>query len=158
MNIDFQTLEADITQLLTKLDTFAPAEVAEVKQFLVAGEYGVAFETLCGIVKEEGKSVPAELRPKIRILAEQMGIDPKWWAEITDSPQPEFEPIDLETVRPAVSLHGEIVCKDDPGHCSILIGGKLLTAGAFQALLNLHEGFHIQLTITDPTNSPSLRR
>jgi len=84
MNIDYQKLEADLTRLLAAMNNFTPSEVAEVQQFLVAGEYGVAFETFCGIVKEEGKLVPAEVRPKIRMLAERMGIEPFWWAEIVE--------------------------------------------------------------------------
>jgi len=53
-----------------------------VEQFLTAGEYGLAFETLCGIAKEENKPVPNELRSKVRVLAHQMEIDPIWWGEI----------------------------------------------------------------------------
>jgi len=70
----------------------------------------------------------------------------------------QYEPMDLEQNRTGDRLHGKIVCNDDPGRCSILIDGRLLTAEAFQKLLNLHEGFLIQLTITDPADSPSLRR
>ena len=40
---------------------FTPPEVAEVKEFITAGEYGVAFGILFGIVKEERKQVPPEL-------------------------------------------------------------------------------------------------
>lgn len=64
------------------MSTFSTAEVAEVTKFLRAGEYGLAFETLCGIVKEEGKHVPPHLRPKLRKLAEQMGIDPVFWTDL----------------------------------------------------------------------------
>jgi len=70
----------------------------------------------------------------------------------------QYEPIDLAEIKPGDRIHGEIVCNDDPGRCSILINGKLLTAEAFQKLLNMHEGFHVQLTITDSADSPSLRR
>jgi hypothetical protein len=70
----------------------------------------------------------------------------------------QYETINLEDIRPGDSVHGEIVYNDDPGRCSILVNGKLLTVEAFQRLLNMHEGFHIQLTITDPADSPSLRR
>jgi hypothetical protein len=84
MNFDYQKLEEDISQLLVAMTNLTPSEVAEVEQFLTAGEYGVAFETLCGIIKEEGKPVAQEIRLKFRGLAERMGINPLWWSEIVD--------------------------------------------------------------------------
>jgi len=83
MSYDYKRLEADINELLAAMSAFTRSEIAEVEQFLSAGEYGLAFETLCGIAKEENKPVPAELRPKVRKLAEQMEIDPNWWTELT---------------------------------------------------------------------------
>ena len=82
MKHDYQRLEADLRELLIAMSGFTPSEVAEVEQFLSAGEYGLAFETFCGIAKEENKLVPNEVRPKIRTLAERMEIDPIWWADI----------------------------------------------------------------------------
>jgi hypothetical protein len=67
-----------------------------------------------------------------------------------DGTKPEYEPLDAGTIKAGEALHGEIICDDDPGRCSILVGGRLLTVEALQRLLNLHEGFDIHLTITDP--------
>ena len=83
MNYDYEKLKDDISGLLIAMPSFTPSEIAEVEQFLAVGEYGLAFETLCGIAREENKPVPDILRPKIRVLAEQMGIDPIWWMEIS---------------------------------------------------------------------------
>ncbi len=82
MKPDYSQLKTDLERLLTGMADFTPSEVAEVEGFLRVGEYGVAFETLCGIVKEEGYSVPADLRSVIREMAERMGIEPSWWAGI----------------------------------------------------------------------------
>ena len=76
-------LERELRQLLGGMMSFSPSETAEVEQFLQVGEYGVAFETICGIVKEEGRDVPNGLRLSFRRLAEQMDIDQEWWAEIS---------------------------------------------------------------------------
>ncbi len=83
MSYNYQQLESDLGGLLGALSSFTPAETAEVAEFLAAGEYGLAFETLCGIAKEENKHVPAELRSKLRELGERMEIDPIWWEELT---------------------------------------------------------------------------
>lgn len=69
-----------------------------------------------------------------------------------DNIKPEYELIDLGTIRHGETYHGEIVCDDRPDRCSILIGGRLLTVAALQKLLNTHEGFDIRLEITDPTD------
>jgi len=47
MSYDYKRLEADINELLAAMSAFTRSEIAEVEQFLSAGEYGLAFETLC---------------------------------------------------------------------------------------------------------------
>lgn len=79
---DRKRLEDDLCELLGSMTKFTHEETAEVEQFLDAGEYGLAFETLCGIAKEENKPVPNEFRSIVRMLAEQMEIDPIWWKEL----------------------------------------------------------------------------
>jgi hypothetical protein len=78
----YQILEKDLKQLLLALNSFTPLEISEVDHFLAAGEYGIAFETLCAIIIEKRKCVPQELRSKIRELAERMDIDSDWWERI----------------------------------------------------------------------------
>jgi hypothetical protein len=82
MNSSEQQMKQDLSELLKAMSSFTSAETAEVGEFIIAGEYGVALETLCGIVKEEKKPVPVELRPKVRMLAKRMKIDPMWWKEV----------------------------------------------------------------------------
>lgn len=82
MSYDYKRLEADLNEVLGAMSAFTPFEIAEVEQFLSAGEYGLAFETFCGIASEESKPIPVELRSKVRKIAEEMEIDPVWWAEL----------------------------------------------------------------------------
>ena len=57
MKTDYRKLESDLKELLGLMSNFTDHEVMEVEHFLNVGEYGLAFETLCGIVKEEGRTV-----------------------------------------------------------------------------------------------------
>jgi len=82
MSSDYQQLETGLRELLEAMACFTPSEVGEVEELIKAGEFGVAFETFCGISMEEGKPIPNQLRPKVRTLAQQMKIDPVWWGEI----------------------------------------------------------------------------
>jgi hypothetical protein len=82
MKYNYQRLESGLRELLEAMSSFSSSEIGEVEEYLKVGEYGLAFETFCEIITNEGKPVPNELRPKIRALAEQMNIDPIWWVEI----------------------------------------------------------------------------
>jgi hypothetical protein len=80
---DYQNLETELRRILDALKgVFTGSQCEEVESFLRAGEYGVAFETLCGIAVEEHHAIPIELRPVIRSLAQEMGIDPDCWEAI----------------------------------------------------------------------------
>ena len=46
----------------------------EVTVFLDAGEYGVALEALCEILKEDHRPVPAEFVATLRELGRSMGM------------------------------------------------------------------------------------
>ena len=79
----YQRLETELRRLLDALKgVFTGTQCEAVEEFLRAGEYGVAFETLCGIAVEEHHAIPIELRPAIRSLAQEMGITPDWWEPI----------------------------------------------------------------------------
>jgi hypothetical protein len=86
MNFDYTKVENDLADLLQAMPSLSPSEVAEVRRFIDVNEYAVAFETLCGILIEEKKTVPAEARLLIRRMAEQMETDPMWWASILKEP------------------------------------------------------------------------
>ena len=51
------------------------AESAEVQMFLDVGEYGVALETLCGIIVEEDKTIPWEAYERMSRLFDKMDLE-----------------------------------------------------------------------------------
>lgn len=84
MSHDYRNLERAITSLLESLaGVLTDSETGEVQQFLDAGEYGVAFETLCCILKDGRKAITARDAEQIRVLAEEMEIDEGYWRAIT---------------------------------------------------------------------------
>lgn len=82
MKTDYRKLESDLKELLGLMIDFTDHEVSEVEHFLNVGEYGLAFETLCAIVKEEGRTVSTDNLAIIQELAERMEIDSSWWFDI----------------------------------------------------------------------------
>ena len=52
------------------------AESAEVQMFLNVGEYGVALETLCGIIVEGDKTIPREAYERMSRLFDTMNLEP----------------------------------------------------------------------------------
>lgn len=82
MKTDYRKLESDLKELLGLMIDFTDHEVSEVEHFLNVGEYGLAFETLCGIVKEEVRTVSTDGLTMIKELAERMEIDSSWWYDI----------------------------------------------------------------------------
>jgi len=67
--------EQRISRLLAQLVGFlTETEHAEVTQFLRAGEYGLALDTLACILVEEQKPVAAGLLAEIESLAESMDL------------------------------------------------------------------------------------
>ena len=81
MNTYYQDLEDELRLLLGSLENLTSSDLSEVEEYLQVGEYGVAFETLCSIIKSIG--VTDVLRPRSLHLAKKMDIDPIWWKEIT---------------------------------------------------------------------------
>jgi hypothetical protein len=73
-------LERDIRRVLADVRTeFEPAEAQEVEMFLDAGEYGLAFQSMCAVLTRKRRPVSAATYANIYILAESMGADPVCW-------------------------------------------------------------------------------
>lgn len=53
-----------------------PDEVKEVRHFIDHDEYGLAFETLCGILRQEAKPVSQDVYVLLKASALEMGIEP----------------------------------------------------------------------------------
>ncbi len=49
-------------------------ERSEVRMFLDAGEYGVALETLCDLLREQGKRLPSDVAEQVRAIGVDMGM------------------------------------------------------------------------------------
>jgi len=68
--------EAMIRAILDQaVSLLSEKEREEVLAFVDAGEYGVAVETLCDIIREEGKVVPIALAEELRALGLRMGME-----------------------------------------------------------------------------------
>jgi hypothetical protein len=79
----YRGLEESIRALLVKLRTvLSPEETNEVEGFLDAGEYGIALETLCWMLRTENKFVSAEVVDGISKLAERMELDSSIWTAL----------------------------------------------------------------------------
>ncbi len=85
MTWNYEQLEADIRKLIMAIGILSPSESAEVLRFVDVGEYGVAFEELCGILGEEGKLIPDDCKADFKSLADRMGIDQSWWESLVGS-------------------------------------------------------------------------
>lgn len=72
----FQGVEGQLKEILVLLaDCFDESEVSEVQDFIDAGEYGLALETLVDIIFEENKRVPNEILIISKKVAQKMGLD-----------------------------------------------------------------------------------
>lgn len=86
MSYDYKQLEVDLLGVLADLgETLTPGEVQEVRLFIDAGEYGVAFETLCSILKEELKPISPSLGARLLDLGQRMEIEPEYWRDLKSS-------------------------------------------------------------------------
>lgn len=75
MNGDFKKLEDDILSLLSDMaGVLSPDEVQEARTFVDVAEYGVALETLCMILKEEGKTIERSQAARIVEIGQRMGV------------------------------------------------------------------------------------
>lgn len=54
---------------------FSKSEANEVQEFIDAGEYGLALNTLIGIVDEESKLIPQKVMGLAKDAAVAMGLD-----------------------------------------------------------------------------------
>lgn len=78
----YEQLEGSLRALVTEISILTSSETAVIVRFLDVGEYGVAFETLCAIIKEDGRTIPEDCKAGFKSLAEQMNIDRSWWESL----------------------------------------------------------------------------
>jgi hypothetical protein len=83
MGYDYQQLERDLLAILDSIhETLTESESEEVRHFVEHGEYGVALETLSGIIEEEGKRISFEAYEQIHGLGERMEMEPEVWERL----------------------------------------------------------------------------
>ena len=83
---NYTLLETKLGALLDSLEeVFTPSEISEVRQFLDAGEYGLALETICGIIAEEQKPVGNQVLEQIRVLRDLMQLDSELVSVVIDA-------------------------------------------------------------------------
>ncbi|HEV8001711.1 MAG TPA: MafI family immunity protein [Planctomycetaceae bacterium] len=79
----YQRLESDLERLLLDLSSeLSDPDAAEVRSFIDAGEYGVAFETLCDVIVERGVVIPRDAHERMTELAGRMDIEKRFWSEL----------------------------------------------------------------------------
>ena len=83
MTYDYGELEARLNSILSEGGGWlSPEESEEVRGFIDVGEYGLAFETLCGIIVEEGKSISPEVYRRLVQLGQLMKLDEQTWLKL----------------------------------------------------------------------------
>ena len=79
---DYLSIKKLLLRLLSLLlEIFTDSEKGEVQDFIDAGEYGLALETLVDIVVEEDKQIPCESLALVCELADVMQLDKKVFEE-----------------------------------------------------------------------------
>lgn len=79
----FERIEEAIESIVVELvGVLSGSEVAYVREWNVEGEYGVAFEALCGFVADGKHAIERGVYQRIVDLGLTMGIDAEWWARI----------------------------------------------------------------------------
>ena len=79
--ISYRQLKRHFHKLLTSLDAvFCPEEIKAVQEFIETKEYGLAFETVCDIIRERQKRISAESFELLAALGMKMHVDVDRWA------------------------------------------------------------------------------
>lgn len=78
MNDNFSYIESLFGRLLSSQErALVESEVREVQEYVDVGEYGLALDTLIGIVIEESKQISEEVLDVVMELARLMELDEK---------------------------------------------------------------------------------
>lgn len=84
----YAVLERDLKGLLTDLsEVISTDEHAEVVEFIDVGEYGVALETLCGVILDGGYVIPILVLRRIADLGARMHIPSSFWEPLKTEPR-----------------------------------------------------------------------
>lgn len=80
MSDHYQALERDLLGVLADVgSTLTPAESKEVQLYLDAGEYNLALETICAVLKRNQTSISASTYVSLEDLGTRMDAEPDVW-------------------------------------------------------------------------------
>lgn len=80
----FQALEEELNDLYREVFKMlsSPKDADQIKTFINVGEYGLALETLCGVIAEDDYTIPDSVYQKIAKLANTMDIEKRFFENI----------------------------------------------------------------------------
>jgi hypothetical protein len=79
---DYQSVERQLLGILADLGTeLDPGAAQEIQMYLDAGEYGLALETICAVLKQKSRPVSAATYVIIMDLAKGWDLDPSLWQD-----------------------------------------------------------------------------
>jgi hypothetical protein len=77
---DWNEVSAELEALLQQAgDDLPPDDRTNVTDLIEAGEFGVAFETLCTQLYEFDVAVPGDVRARLETLGRRLELDPALW-------------------------------------------------------------------------------
>jgi hypothetical protein len=80
---DYKTLEQKLNAVVTAVGPQLSAmDAHDIREFIIAGEYGLAFDLLCHALLQGRHPVPAEAYTLIDELGRQMELAPRTWEPI----------------------------------------------------------------------------
>jgi hypothetical protein len=80
---DYQTLEQKLNAVVTAVGPqLSTMDAHDIREFITAGEYGLAFDLLCHALLQSHHPVTAEAYTLIDQLGRQMELDPRTWEAI----------------------------------------------------------------------------
>ncbi|MGH8072216.1 MAG: MafI family immunity protein [Candidatus Entotheonellia bacterium] len=80
---DYQTLEQKLNAVVTAAGPqLSTMDAHDIREFITAGEYGLAFDLLCHALLQSHHPVTAEAYTLIDQLGKQMELDPRTWEPI----------------------------------------------------------------------------
>lgn len=82
----YQTLERDLLSVMADVGAvFEPDAAQEVQMYLDAGEFGLALETICAVLKRKQKPVSGATYAKLSDVGNRMDVDPACWLDLAVS-------------------------------------------------------------------------
>ncbi len=82
----YQTTERDVRRLLADVKgEFDPLELQEAQTYVDAGEFGLAMECICTVVKKKRIPLMIATYTDLVDLARDLDMDPEYWQELEPS-------------------------------------------------------------------------